>query len=80
MISRRWFRVHAGKVFGNMPMADSHLQMHKASIAVEEADITRAGYGQAIEMYSVIDVTSNDLRYETVENLKQIRAESREND
>ena len=61
MIPRRWFRVHAGKVFGNMPMTDPHLQMHKASIAVEDADMTRAGYGQAIEMYSVIDVTANDL-------------------
>ena len=51
-------------------------QMHKASIAVEDADMTRAGYGQAIEMYSVIDVTANDLRYETVEGLKQIQADS----
>ena len=61
-----------------MPMVDPHLQMHKASIAVEDADMTRTGYGQAIEMYSVIDVTANDLRYETVEGFKHIQAESRE--
>ena len=53
-------------------------QMHKASIAVEDAELTRERHERAIEMFSTIDVTANDLRYEASDCLKQVQKEARE--
>ena len=40
--------------------------------------MTREGYERAIEMFSIIDVTANDLRYEASDCLKQVQKVARE--